>query len=223
MNKTIGAFLGFVMASSQMSSAAVIGGDVTSGDGIFQKLTPSSDAPLVVGRNNQDSDNLFAFDEMQNYKIVSDVLVDIGGIDGVIAAGTKVSSHYVFYDPVRARQQGYVDFSKPIIGVITSLGNLLETDPLGAPSWGDVTRSALGLQEVSYLSPGLRGLERGDVVEIDGDNENRLNVDWFAGRPGDYVRVITEADEEHVSPVPLPASGLLLIGALGLMVARRRR
>ena len=46
--------------------------------------------------------------------------------------------------------------------------------------------------QVNYISPELRGLERGDYVWVDKDNPNRLWVYWAGSSPGDYIRVFTE-------------------------------
>lgn len=197
---TIGAFAAFAAAHSV--SAAVVDGMVTSGPGVFEEIVDPTG--LSVGDNNQQSDNLFAFNEKQNFKLTSDLETDIGG---TISSGTVVSSHYVFFDPVRGFQEGFVDFDGPIIGIMTSVGTLLSSD-------------FLGLDSVDYLSPALRGLESGDAVSINGGDDSRLLVDWFASTPGDYIRVLTEGD---LGVVPIPASGALLLGGLGLAVAARRR
>jgi len=44
---------------------------------------------------------------------------------------------------------------------------------------------------VTYISPGLRGLEWGDIVWVDEDDPKRLWVSWVASSPGDYIRVFT--------------------------------
>ncbi|WP_299406069.1 VPLPA-CTERM sorting domain-containing protein [uncultured Roseobacter sp.] len=191
-----------VVAATHSVSAAVVDGLVTSGAGSFEEIVDTTG--LTVGQNNQQSDNLFAFNEAQNVKLTSDLSTDMGGS---ISAGTVVSSHYVFFDPVRGFQEGFVDFDSPILAVITSLGALTLSDFLGDP-------------EVTYLSPALRGLESGDSVGIDPGIGTRLLVDWFASSPGDYVRVITEGE---LAVVPVPASGLLLLGGLGMIVVARRR
>ncbi len=130
---------------------------------------------------------------------MSDLNVDVtpmGGGAGVISAGTAISSHYVFYDPKTFIQQiGSVFFDTNVIGIITSLGTLAASDFLGAPG-------------TIYNAPALRGLEAGDSALIDLVTPNRINVDWKASSPGDYIRVITS------SPVPVPAAFWLFGSAI---------
>ena len=119
MKKLLGVVFA-VIGAAGMSQAAVIDGNVTSGGGSFEMI---GTAGLTVGQNNQESSNLFAFNEVQNFTLTSDLIPDIGGS---IAAGTKVSSHYVFFDPatLARRQKGFVLFDGPILGIITSTSSL---------------------------------------------------------------------------------------------------
>ncbi|MDY6857857.1 MAG: VPLPA-CTERM sorting domain-containing protein, partial [Pseudomonadota bacterium] len=143
--------------------------------------------------------DMYALNELQNYILGSDLVVD----SGVIAAGTKVSSHYVGFDPLFwSRQGGSVSFSGKILGVISTTDTLLTSDFLGAPA-------------VSYTAVWERGLEPNwDKYSI---GDKTVSVSWWASTPGDYMRVITAA------AVPVPAGGLLLVGALGSLAAVRRR
>jgi len=188
--------------------AVVTAGAVTSGSGSFFLIAPPlpSTPPNTVGDDTFQNTNLYAFNEDQNVPVAgSPLTVDYkpGGGTGTIPVGTTVASHYVFFDPGNtASQEGWVDFDAPILGVISSTGNLLASDYLANTG-------------VTYLNPGLRGLEAGDSAIIDPSNPNRLLVDWSASTPGDYVRVLTQR-----SPGAAPDTGstVLLLGAsLGLM------
>jgi len=167
----------------QNAFAIVTSGDVTGGTaltdgGVFEKLTP----PIgMVGNDNHQSPNLFAFDETQN------VLIPAGGVTTnqcfaavgtcPIPAGTIVASHYVFFDPDPIRtQEGTVDFDSDVYAIISSTANLLASDFL-------ITTNA------DYQNPGARGLEVGDFVTKTGSQQ--ITVDWGASTPGDYVRVLT--------------------------------
>lgn len=59
----------------------------------------------------------------------------------------------------------------------------------------------------------MRGLETGDVVSIDGSDPTRLNVNWTAATPGDYVRVFNM----HSALAELPEPGTLIVFGLGLL------
>ena len=162
-----------------VTSGAVTGGTALTIDGgVFQKLTP----PIgMVGNDNHQSPNLFAFDETQN------VVIPAGGVTTnqcfaavgtcPIPEGTIVASHYVFFDPDPVRtQEGTVDFDSDVYAIISSTANLLASDFL-------ITTNA------DYQNPGARGLEAGDFVTKTGSQQ--ITVDWAASTPGDYVRVLT--------------------------------
>ncbi len=208
---------GFVMLSAVVSNAhaTIISGAVTFGTGSFVELTPGftdSTPDNTVGNNNFQNTNLYAFNEDQNTAILNNPLnVDIlalTGTAGTLAVNTIVASQYVFFDPeFTVRQTGWVEFDADILAVITSSINLDASDYLANTG-------------VTYLSGGLRGLEPNDSVSIDAGNARRLNVDWRAGSPGDYVRVLT-AFSPGATTVPAP--GALVLLALGLAVIGFRR
>ena len=191
------------IAAVSQASAAVVGGFVSSGSGSFVEL--DGNASFTVGKNNFNDNNLYAFNETQNFTLTNDLVVDLGV--SPILAGTQVSSHYVFFDPKNfSRQTGFVDFDGIILGIATMTATLIATDAL-------ITNS------ITYLSPSLRGLEKRDNAEIDVANANRLLLDWRAGSPGDYIRVFTAA---NLVPVPVPASGLLVLFSLASFAGLRR-
>lgn len=162
--------------------AFVLGGEITSATmpGRFVKLDPGTARP--VGNDTFQDPNLYAFDEDQNILLDRDIRVDVAPgqpFGATIPEGIVVASHYVFFDPAGvAWQQGYVEFDSPILGVATRVWTLQATDFLANTS-------------MTYLNPGLRGLESEDRVWIDPDDPFRLNVDWLAWSPGDYIRVFT--------------------------------
>ncbi|SIO16668.1 PEP-CTERM protein-sorting domain-containing protein [Parasphingorhabdus marina DSM 22363] len=179
------------------ANAAIITGELTGGiafdnGGVFQESIP-----VIVGNNHQDSNNLFAFNENQGVALDADV--------GGLTAGTLVNSHYVFFDPLARGTTGvgYVDFDGEIIGVLSGKADMDATDTL------------LGLGAVNYVSVSLRGLEAADSFNVVG---NRLNIDFRASSPGDYIRVLT-------APVPEPSTWAMMIGGFGLVggAMRRRR
>ena len=164
--------------AATMTPAEIVGGRIEQqlGSGVFVKLDPNQ--RFTVGFDTFDDDNLYGFDEDQNIVLPVSIKVDIGGVDGQIAAGTIVASHYVFFDSLDGMQIGFVDFDAPILGVAALQGTMAATDFLANTS-------------VTYISPDLRGLERGDYVWIDEENAYRLWVSWAGSSPGDYIRVFT--------------------------------
>lgn len=161
-----------------MAAAKVIDGEILrqAGQGEFVILDPATG--FDVGRDNFNTDHLYAFDEDQNITLPEDLWVDIGGDQGVIPEGTVVASHYVFFDSLDGVHHGYVYFDAPILGVAALPLTLDQSDFLANTA-------------VNYISTGLRGLEEGDYVWIDADDPHRLWVYWAGSSPGDYIRVFT--------------------------------
>ena len=203
------------------AKATITGGDVTSespvgAGGVFIKLTPPLGNPLPppnsVGSDTFNLPNLYGFDEGQNIVLPAALSVDdladgLGGGTGPgsLPAGTIVASHYVFFDPTTGTQEGFVDFDSDILAVISSTNLLAASDFLISTG-------------VTYLNPVLRGLEGGDFVTITG--LQRVSVNWSAGSPGDYIRVLTA-----ISPgaMPEPATATLGLLAVAGLASRRRR
>lgn len=146
------------------------------GQGQFVKLPTTP--PFTVGFDNFDDDNLYAFDEDQNIVLEAPIQVDIGGENGTIPAGTVVASHYVFFDSLQGFHVGYIYFDAPVLGIAAFQNSMAATD-------------FLANTDVTYISPGLRGLEEGDYVWIDPDDPHKLWVAWAGSSPGDYIRVFT--------------------------------
>lgn len=194
------------------ANATVVSGGITAATnsaGEFVILDPTSS--FVVGNDNFQNPNLYAFDEGQNITITTDLSVDVGSS---ITAGTVVASHYVFFDPMYSQSQtGFITFDSAVLGIATSEGTMSASDFL-------INNS------VTYLSPAARGIEGGDDVWIASDDPNTIWVSWSASSPGDYIRIFTEYSPSAELPaVPLPAALPLLIAAIGSLgiTARRRR
>ncbi len=154
----------------------------------------------IVGDNNININSVFAFDEAQNFTLTSALVID--RIAGSIASGRSIDSHFVVFDPVGSvRVSATITFSRAILGLIITTGNLSASNYLGATTG------------VTYLNVTETGLELSDRISF---SDDFTTLRWTASNPGDHIRVITAA-------VPLPAGGLLLLGALGGLAALRRR
>lgn len=182
INKYVSGLLGFCLACG--AHAEVIDGGIyrQNGDGQFVKLDTKT--PFDVGYDNFDTDHLYAFDENQNIVLIDPIRVDIGGVDGVIAAGTVVASHYVFFDSLQSVHHGFVYFDAPILGIAAYQDTMAATDYLADTN-------------VTYIGTDLRGLEEGDHVWVDAKDSQKLIVYWAGSSPGDYIRVFTERSPNH--------------------------
>lgn len=181
------------------ANAVITGGAVTGGNsgGAFVQLFPAPG--FQVGNNNQSSNNLFAFNELQSVTLGSNLAIDVGS--SPITAGTRVNSHVVVFDPVQSRTMlGNVSFNRNVIGIITSRNRLIASNFLGLPF-------------VTYNTPSAVGLEPGtDTAWFVG---NTVFVDFQASNPGDEIRVLTA--------VPEPASWAMLVAGFGLVGSALRR
>lgn len=211
LNQTIAlvslSLLGVFSAQATITGGAVTGGYSFDNGGQFVLLSvpfDNSTPDNTVGNNNFNDLNLYGFDEDQNILLDADLNVDIlasTGVGGIVASGSTVASHYIGYDPAGSaarRQIGTITFDSEIYGVITRRVTLNNSDFLANTG-------------VSYETPSLRGLESGDKVTI--IDPFTLEVDWAAGSPGDYIRVLTNFSP-GAEPVPLPAPILLFASAL---------
>ncbi|MEM6913535.1 MAG: hypothetical protein AAF511_06120 [Pseudomonadota bacterium] len=200
------------------ASAVIISGQMTGGNaftrgGSFVEIL-SLDG-LTITADGFDDFNLRAFNERQNVVADSIIETDIGRD---VAAGEMVASHYVFFDPVSVAQAvGTIYFDAPIIGVMTR------------------TRAVHGSSDyrhtdVTYDHSGAWGLESSDHVTLYSDEPHRLDVAFWANRPGDFIRVFTEFSQGAVDlgiseySTPVPSSGVLILtGFLGWGFAQRAR
>jgi len=174
-----GIILPLLLLFASPTQAFILGGEIVrqTGAGGFVKLDPTQG--FAVGADTFDTDHLYGFDEDQNITLIEPIRVDIGGcVNGHIAAGTVVASHYVFFDSISGVQRGYVDFDAPILGIAAFQDTMAATDYLAST-------------DVTYISLELRGLEEGDQAWIDPMLPTRLWVHWAGSSPGDYIRVFT--------------------------------
>jgi len=200
--------------ADNITGGAVTGGSAFTAGGTFDHLTVpfgtvTSPANTVGNDNFEDSPNLFAFAEVQNRTLTSNLATDVG--QNPIPAGTTINSDFVTFEPDGSGFDliGHVDFSSKVLGIITLDASLIASEFLGASG-------------ITYMYVPDVGLEPGDVVSIDGSNPNQIDWNTSASVPGDSVRVITAA--AVTTPVPEPSSLLLIAtGLLGLGGTLKRK
>jgi hypothetical protein len=213
-NKLIAALCGLVSLASisAPAAAAVVSGSITGGTvagfGSFVNLDPVL-APFSVGKNDFNTLNLYAFTELQNYVLPSDMTVDIGTTPAkTIAAGTVINSHLIVFDPLALESvEGIVTFDGAVIGIDRKTSSL------------NSRHSLFGLPLVTYHSAIGSGLEGGeDFVVLGNPDANSVRINRFmADSPGDMIRVFTIG-----SVVPEPASWALMVVGFGIVGAGLR-
>lgn len=166
---------------------------------------------------------LLAWNEVQNFTLTEDLLVDrvfdesasfvekISNSEYKIKAGTIVSSHYLQWDPGNgssASVSATIELDSQVFAFITEDKNLFASDPF------------LGLPGLDYADFKLRGLENGDITSFNGPN---VDINWSAGSPGDWTRLITAFSPTAVIPEPstVALAGLGLLG--GFLFWRKQR
>lgn len=175
--------------------------------------------PNPVQRDPNDG-VLLAWNERQNVVLTENLrvdrvfdpaapfIIDAGGGDFFITAGTVVSSHYLQWDPgagSAARVEATVVLDSQVFAFITADENLFASDPV------------LALPGLDYNDFGLRGLESSDTTTFIGRN---TAVSWRATTPGDWTRLITAFSPSAV--VKEPGVGWLLLAGLGLLAGAKR-
>ena len=196
-------------ASASVVSGTITGGSVK-GTGTVIILDPTKSA-FAVGNNNFDTKNLYVFNEVQQFKLLSDLVPDVGS---VIKAGSYISSHLVVFDPLATESvKASLLFDNTVLGLARKDATLKATNFLGAPS-------------VNYNTPAYFGLEPGlDYLTLGQPNANSVRIDRLsAGLQSDIFRVFTTSTAP--AGVPEPASWIMMIlgmGGIGVAMRRYRR
>jgi hypothetical protein len=186
-----------LLAFSTAASAAIVSHS--------SSITVIPQPGSVTNGTPSDGTNYLAFNELQGFTLVADLMVD----GGSILAGTKVDSHMILLNsngPLLEGAVSEITFSGNILGTMSDEdgGLLAASDFLGAPT--------------SYTNFNNRGLEDGgnypDSLSFSGAT---ATVQFNVTEPGDWVRIVT------VAQVPVPAGILLLPMGLFAMGAMRRK
>ncbi len=179
-----------------------------------------TNTPPILVEQNPNNGILLAWDEVQNYTLTQDLVVDrvfdstasfveaLPNGDFLIKAGTIIASHYLQWDPSPAssnRVEATIRLDSQVFAFITADQNLFDSD-------------FLGLASVDYNDFGLRGLEGGDTTTFNGPD---VDISWFASSPGDWTRLITAYSP--AASVPEPNTFILLSLAVFLLASTRQK
>lgn len=217
--------LAFIFAALPLSGSANV---VSASANVKQS---SLGATLLVNEV-VDADNVFLFEERQNFILSNDVLVNFAGPGDYdnflrnepatiqINRGAVASSYLLHFDTPGSSSASLLvslTFSAPIMGIITSTPDLLATD------------STLGIASVQYESTRFgRGLEGIDVsvpsiIDSVHISDDLLTITANLGVTDglDNIRILTAG----VRTVPEPPIMFLLtvLAALGLQQRRKVR
>ena len=205
-------------ADAAILSAVKLGGTTN----VFTKLFPTPlgnpfGPPDTLEKDIFQLNVLFAFDEQVKIVLAAPLAVDrisdgLGGQQpgpGVLAAGTRVTSHYIFFDPKEWERALYeITFDSEVVGIATSTDNLRNSDFLGLPGLTYNTSPGNGN---FFVITGLTGSDRADIT---GTHTVKVDLTRWSGN---FLRVLTT--------VPEPTTFVIwsLLGLIGLGLGARRR
>jgi PEP-CTERM motif len=210
-----------IVFAATASFASTIG---VTGDGniIVPNATPNTGMTANFFQDTGENVLIHAWDELQGFVLTSSILLDFTttglhtGSDFTenfsLVAGTKISSSYVYFDPLNGgNREATFEYSSDIIGVIVFSD--LMTDRLLAT---DFLKNPFTVAPSGHYD--YRGFEAPDMVTISADRRH-LTFNLTASSPGNQARVITKATTQVAEPASLV---LLGFGLLGLVAVRRR-
>lgn len=193
--------------------AAIVGID---GD-ILQIPAPLS---VVTGELEND-DRAILFQEKENFLLAQDLIVDAAlpgsyGPEadlsmypqGVVPAGTWVTSYYLHIDPVTPGTQyaGSIVFDSSVLGI--AFWHTLAS-----------TGSQLGLTETAYSSSGVNVNLKDQIIWTTDNDLHEISLNIRTDKYADNFRVLVQGS----APVPLPPSLYILSSGLIALVGIRRK
>ena len=188
------------------AACGIAGASIVQVEGGSKIEAPQANA---AHRGTAEADYVMGFDEAQNIVLTEGLTVELSdGSLTTLAAGTTISSHMVYFDPIGSPSPALfaegvdVEFDAQVLGVITDSLALFNTHGL------------LGHSDLSYpeFHAGYGFTGELDSATFSGSTVNFTSL----SSGGDYIRVIT------VGTVPAPGA-MALLGLGGLVAGRRRR
>lgn len=128
-----------------------------------------------------------------------------------IAAGTRVNSYFVYYDPQSGSTRVRFQTDNPILGLVTNSRVSGVTDHFMLSDF--LINPAVPVANRSPVHFDARGLEVSTSEFITWYAPNDIELNLNAATPGDQLRIITA--------VPEPTSVLGLVAGFGLLLRKR--
>ncbi|MEQ3709959.1 MAG: VPLPA-CTERM sorting domain-containing protein [Tateyamaria sp.] len=117
-----------------------------------------------------------------------------------------------------------------ILGTVTRITGIIDVDVdtdltiTSDDGWRLIVGGAAAEFNTGFSTGGLQGPGSSDTVTVAAGQDQSFELIWFEGNVNDaQLKLSVDADTARFTPVPLPASAVLLLGGLGGLVAMRRR
>src|SRR5262245_30318368 len=181
-------------ATASFASTVSVTGD---GNILVPNSTPNTGMTANFFQDTGENILIHGWDELQGFALTSSILLDFTstgvhtGSDFTenvsLAAGTLISSHYVYFDPLNGgNREATFEYSSEILGIIVFSD--LMTDRLLAT---DFLKNPFTVAPASHYD--YRGFEAPDMATISLDRRH-VTFNLTASSPGNQARIITRGE-----------------------------